>query len=193
LPHQTPGIASLDVRLLAFFDRGFQPALADRFANISTFRSKLAMILRPENTDDAEAIAQQLRAKFPAHMIEQEKARAQVMETGWASIREAIERASVMTDRVYWSTASGSYDPASDAPYRNMGLHHHYREHRMRYWLKITCRFVGSEFVISASEENGAEEEVLLRTRTDTPSFELFDQDRIITRLLRGVLALQQI
>ena len=192
-PHQIPGIVSLDPRLLAFFDRGFQPALADRFANIRAFRSELAMILRPENTDDAQAIAQQLKAKFPAHMIEQEKARAQVIKAGWTTVMKATEHASDMTDKVYQSTASGTYNPASDAPYRNIGLHHHYREHRMRYWLKITCRFVGSEFVISASEENGAEEEILLRTSTDTPSFELFEQDRLVTRLLRGVSTLQQV
>lgn len=184
-PHNVEGLS-------AFFGRGFQPRVVDRFSNVGEFQKQLSRLKEPSEKVDIEVLVRNLREKYSSETIERQRRRAATLEAGWRTVMHALSVASKLTNDLYVPTSSGDYDPNTDAPYRNMGLHHHYRQHHMRYWLKVTCRFVGTEFIISAEDHVDGDEDTLVRTDAERPSFELFKTDQFISRLLRGVQALPE-
>ncbi|CAM2192463.1 putative Serine/threonine-protein kinase [Paraburkholderia kururiensis] len=205
LPHQRDGISLQNVspnpataRLLArLFDVSFQPRLSDRFSSISEFRKMIQDINNSRveaDADDPAVIAEQIKKGFSTEKTaRQQRQRATYVKAiEWIySIQADV---STLLGREYVPTHSGDYDPATDHPYRNMGLHHHFREHLMRYWMKITFRFVGSELVVTIAEVNsGADEVEVLRTDSEAPNFDVGNRDLVKTRLLKGISRIQEI
>jgi len=205
LPHQRGGISVQDVspnptaaRLLArLFDVAFQPRLSDRFNSISEFRKMAQDISNSQEqagAEDPAAIAEQIKKGFSKEKAaRQQRQRAtHVRAIEWVySIQADV---SALLDREYLPIHSGDYDPATDHPYRNMGLHHHFREHLMRYWLKTTFRFIGSELVVTIAEaDSGADEVEVLRTDSEAPNFEVGNRDLFKSRLLKGISKIQAV
>jgi hypothetical protein len=196
LPHQRDGIELGSVcpdagharKLAAFFDRGFQPRLSDRFSNVREFRDQLSKLAMKQTDDaDIEALATELRTRFSAETTERQRRLARTLNLAWSTLAEVLRVASEKLNQAFVPTSSGDYSPNTDAPYRNMGLQHHYRGHRMRFWLQITCRFIGSEFLIVAEDFGGGNPEELLRTDAEDPNFNLLGRERLIARLLIGI------
>lgn len=100
---------------------------------------------------------------------------------------KVVRAVQVLTKGEFVVTSSGDYDPGSDHPYRNIGLHHHHRGHLRRYWLRTTCRFVGDEVVVTVAEEDGSREEEVLRTSVENPNFNYSNDDSIQMRLIVGL------
>jgi hypothetical protein len=93
----------------------------------------------------------------------------------------------VATGGAYVVTFSGDYAPGTDHPYRNFGLHHHHRGALRRFWLKTTCSFIGSELVVTIADEDGSNEEEVLRTAIEAPNFAFAGDNAIHSRLVIGL------
>lgn len=194
LPHQRPDIDLERVcgdycsrsALLSLFDRGFQLRAAERFQTAGEFLERIDGLTNSEQEDDVDAAILRLRARFSEDAEQRERLRSIALSGSWQKLSQAIDLASKYTDGLFMPTQSGTYNPNTDAPYRNMGLHHHYREHLMRFWLRVTCHFVGSELVVTAETEDGADRREYLRTDAEDPDLGLFDMNAFVARLIRG-------
>jgi hypothetical protein len=168
--------------------------LADRFANVDELRASLAR-LRDPPTDgpDIRALACELRERASSDLSRRQRLRSKSLDEAWNWLSGILADASRTIDSEFVPVSSENYDPNTDHPWRNMGLHHHYRGHHMRFWLQTTCRFVGSELVITIGDERGGNAEQILRTDAEAPNFSHGDRDRMIARLLVGVESLNPI
>lgn len=197
LPHQrsdvdlsgvSPELAQVR-SLRRLFDRGFRTRLDDRFPTIQAFRGALSDILKPANLkpDYLEMLTRAGRLGGDGESAARYRRRSSALEGVWRWMDKNVRAIQVLTRGVYVVTSSGDYEPGTDHPYRNIGLHHHHRGARNRYWLKTTCNFVGPELVVTVAEEDGSDEEEVLRTPIEDPNFDDASDDVIQTRLVIGL------
>lgn len=146
LPLQRPNIdlaaVSPDVEralsLSRLFDRGFQPRLSDRFPNVHSFRDALANLREaPGMTPDYSEIIARAARLGGGGSAAPYRQRSRALEEVWRWMDRNIRAIQVLTGGEYVVTSSGDYQPGSDHPYRNIGLHHHHRGALNRYWLRI--------------------------------------------------------
>ncbi|MGU5816798.1 protein kinase domain-containing protein [Aeromonas hydrophila] len=206
LPHQRSGISLQSVtpnsvaagRLARFFDIAFQPRLSDRFKTIREFREMIKSLKDThikDDHEDPESIAAMIKSGFSKEKDIRQKHQHDAYQNALIWVSDILKEVSVSLDKMYVPTQSGDYDPATDHPYRNMGLHHHYRQHLMRYWLKVTFRFIGSELVITIAEADDSQlnELEILRTDYENPNFTFGNSDMLKTRLLKGISAVKDV
>ena len=196
LPHQRPGIdlgavtpdASRTRALGRFFDRGFQPRLIDRFPTIEAFRDQLATLLHPpvESPDYMNILTRAGRLREGDESARYRR-RNEALEEVWRWMDKNARAIQVATGGAYVVTLSGDYAPGTDHPYRNFGLHHHHRGALRRFWLKTTCNFIGPELVVTIANEDGGNEEEVLRTAIDDPNFDFAGDKVIQSRLVVGL------
>ena len=197
LPHQRSGVdltaVTPDVArarsVARLFDQGFQPRLSDRFPNVAAFRYALASLREVPKQDlgISDIITRAGRLGGNGELAARYRKRSSALQEIWAWMDGVVRAVQVFTKGEFVVTVSGDYDPGSDHPYRNIGLHHHHRGHLRRYWLKTTCRFVGEEVVVTVAEEDGRNEEVVLRTFVEDPNFDFGNGESIQTRLVLGL------
>jgi serine/threonine-protein kinase len=205
LPHQRDGISLQAVtssppaaRLLAaVFDRAFRPRLVDRYPNVREFRIMLQDIDNSRSTtevEDVARLAEQIKKGFSKEKSERQRLRAETLTRARQWVESVLIEVSNMLESEYVPTSSGDYDPNTDHSYRNMGLHHQFRGYLMRYWLKTTFRFVGSELVVTVADEpTNANEIEILRTGAESPQFEVGNRDRLKSLLLRGISQIREV
>lgn len=197
LPHQRSGIdlaastpdATRARAVARLFDQGFQPRLSDRFPTIGAFRSALGNLrMAPQQEFDiTDIITRAARLGGSGETAARYRKRSYALEEVWAWMDSVVRAVQVFTKGEFVVTVSGEYDPGTDHPYRNIGLHHHHRGHLRRYWLKTTCRFIGGDVVVTISEEDGGNEEEVVRTSVEDPSFEFANGESIQKRLVLGL------
>lgn len=206
LPHQRSGISLQNVtpnsvaagKLARFFDIAFQPRLSDRFKTIKEFREmikNLKDIHIKDDHEDPETIVAMIKSGFSTEKDLRQKRQHNAYQNALTWVSDILKEVSVSLDEMYVPTQSGDYDPATDHPYRNMGLHHHFRQHLMRYWLKVTFRFIGSELVITIAETDDSQlnELEILRTDYENPNFTFGNVDMLKTRLLKGISTVKDV
>lgn len=198
LPHQRSDTDLMSVapdaaraRLLArLFDQGFQPRLNDRFPTIEAFRTALAKLRDPPEQvelDMFDMMARAARLGGTGETAARYRRRTSALSEVWLWMDSVVRAIQIFTKGEFVVTSSGDYDPGSDRPYRNIGLHHHHRGHLRRFWLKTTCRFVGDDLVVTIADENGNREEEVLRTSVDDPQFDQANENTIQARLVIGL------
>ncbi|MEO9460756.1 MAG: protein kinase [Lentilitoribacter sp.] len=201
LPHQRSGVDLKTVTpditrarsLARLFDQGFQPRMSDRFPNVAAFRNALANIKETPQQDFGfeDLIKRAGSLGGNGEMAARYRRRTTTLSEIWIWMDKVVRAIQVLTKGTFVLTSSGDYAPGSDQPYRNVGLHHHHRGHLHRYWLKTTCRFIGDDIVVTIAEEDGSQEEEVLRTSVDDPNFHYANERSIQTRLVLGIENLQ--
>lgn len=196
LPHQRPGIDlgavapdAARVRALGrFFDRGFQPRLNDRFPTIAAFRDRLSTLrhLPVESPDYMDLLMRAGRLREGDEAARYRR-RNEALKEVWHWMDKNTRAIQVATGGTYVVTCSGDYAPGTDHPYRNFGLHHHHRGALRRFWLKTICHFIGPELIVTIANEDGSDEEEVLRTGIEDPNFDFAGDQVIQSRLVIGL------
>lgn len=196
LPHQRIGIDlaavapdAARIRALGrFFDRGFQPRLNDRFPTIAAFRDALSALRHPSaESPDYMSILMRAGRLREGDEAARYRRRSEALKEVWHWMDKNARAIQVATGGTYVVTCSGDYDPGTDHPYRNFGLHHHHRAALQRFWLKATCHFIGPELIVTIANEDGGHEEEVLRTAIEDPNFDFAGDQVIQTRLVIGL------
>jgi len=197
LPHQRDGIDLAGVCpdnrrvqiLAAIFDRGFRPRIMERFQHVNALRQEGTRLLGQDidpNESDPEELARELREQFFTETSKRQRQRKATLSQAVQWVEEILREVAASLHQEFVPISSGFYDPNTDHPWKNMGLHHHYREHHMRFWMRTNFVFVGAEFLITVQVENGQEEEIL-RTDAEQPSFAVGNRANLKLRLLKGI------
>lgn len=201
LPHQRPSV-SLDAvtanpaaaRMLAsFFDRAFQPRISERLANVGELVRLIEGIKMSANGEaplDNNALLVRIRSGFSAESSQRlrDQLAARNMAKGW--VQSVLQKISKDLGGEFKPVSSGEYDPATDHVWQNMGLEHQYHGHHKRFWYRTNFLFIGSELVVTVSDQQGMGGIEVLRTDVVAPNLNGADLQRLESLLLTGIAGL---